>query len=139
MPSAPRLCSIGDTDSFEYEPSGSSAATSTALWRAYAGAGQRGGVPAGLESFLGELALRLAAFETLAMRQHHGPDGRGDQQCAGEFECPQVAGKISAASPSTLPAAFAVVSPAKPPVATLPMAAMSRMPNPTPAATAATR
>src|SRR6516162_10508203 len=33
-PSGPRLRSMGGTESSEYEPSGSSAATSTAFWRA---------------------------------------------------------------------------------------------------------
>jgi len=34
VPSAPRIPRMGDTDNSEYEPSGSSAATSTAFWRA---------------------------------------------------------------------------------------------------------
>ena len=69
---------------------------------------------AGLEPFDRQLALRLAALEALPVRQNHRADGRGDQQCAGQLECPQIWEKISAARPWTLPPALACVNPAKP-------------------------
>ncbi|CAG6917176.1 hypothetical protein PICSAR107_03452 [Mycobacterium avium subsp. paratuberculosis] len=56
-------------------------------------------MPAGPETLLGQFALGLAALETLPVRQHHGPDGRGDQQRAGQLEGPQVAGKDQGGKP----------------------------------------
>ncbi len=59
----------------------------------HAGTGKRGGVPAGLESLDGHLALSLATLEAFPVRQDHRADGRGDQQCAGQLERPQVLGE----------------------------------------------
>jgi len=49
--------------------------------------------PAGAKAFLGLFALGLALFDPLAVRQHHRPQCRGDQQRAGQFERPQILGE----------------------------------------------
>ena len=123
------------TDSAAPEPSGSRAGMSTALCRAYTpGLGSVRGVPARPEPLLGEFALGLAALEPLAVRQHHRAECGGDQQRAGQFERPQVLGEDQRRQALDVAAGVGLrAGPVNPVADTLPMPAISRTPNPTPA------